>query len=149
MMCKEDTGMYTGLGGMSLCLVASCCSGYLHWDRSRGYKRSREGWTPKSLWAEVECIILGSLDCDPPERYWSFPFIASREGPVIHQRGWREKKEKNKRERGGVPELCCSPSPASGPWRSCRWWGHPHTTALLATSPMHGCRGSIVTFHTT
>jgi hypothetical protein len=34
----------------------------------------------------------------PSERYWSFPFIALRKGPVIHQRGWREKKEKKKRE---------------------------------------------------
>jgi hypothetical protein len=35
----------------------------------------------------------------PPERYWTFPFITPREGPVIQQREWREKKEKNKKER--------------------------------------------------
>jgi hypothetical protein len=46
------------------------------------------------------------------ERYWSFPFIASREGPVIHERGWKEKKEKNKREEM-VPWSCVVPLPLS------------------------------------
>jgi hypothetical protein len=46
----------------------------------------------------------------PLERYCSFPFIASREGPVIHQRGWKEKKEKNKREER-VPWSCVVPLP--------------------------------------
>jgi hypothetical protein len=45
-----------------------------------------------------------------PERYWSFPFIASREGPVIYQKGWREKKER-KKERKGCPGAVLFPFP--------------------------------------
>jgi hypothetical protein len=46
----------------------------------------------------------------PSERYWSFPFIALREGLVIHHKGWREKKKKNKRERR-VSQSCTVPLP--------------------------------------
>ena len=48
MVCSEDTRVYTGSGGMSLCPVC-CCSCYRHLVCSRGYKQAREGKDPKSL----------------------------------------------------------------------------------------------------
>jgi hypothetical protein len=54
--------------------------------------------------------VIGLWNRDPQERYWSFPFIASREGPVIHQRGCRERKEKNKKREKG-DQSCIVPLP--------------------------------------
>jgi hypothetical protein len=51
----------------------------------------------------------------PLERYWFFPFIASREGPVLHLRGWREKKEKNKKRGKVVPSRAVPLSLPMGP----------------------------------
>ena len=48
MVCSEDTRVYTGLGGMSPCIVC-CYSCYQHLVCSRGYKQVREGKDPKSL----------------------------------------------------------------------------------------------------
>ena len=48
MVCSEDTRVYTDSGGMSLRPVC-CCSCYLHFVCSRGYKQAREGKDPKSL----------------------------------------------------------------------------------------------------
>ena len=48
MVCSEDTRVYTGSNGTSLCSVR-CCSCYWHLVCSRGYKQAREGEDPKSL----------------------------------------------------------------------------------------------------
>ena len=52
MVSSEDTRVYTGLGGTSLCLV-HCCLCYWHLVCSRGYKQVGEGEDPKSLVEEV------------------------------------------------------------------------------------------------
>ena len=48
MVCLEDTSVYTGSSGTSLCLVCRCLC-YRHLVCSTGYKQMREGKDPKSL----------------------------------------------------------------------------------------------------
>jgi hypothetical protein len=151
---KNDTRMYTGSGEISLRPVASRCSCYLHWVHSRDYKWSRERWTLKSLWVEIESVLfsfVGVRSACPivlPKGTRIFPFITPREGPAIQQREWREKKEKNQKEREGGPGAMMFLFPC---WRAptiCRWWGNSHAAVLPATSLTRGCRGSTVMLHT-
>jgi hypothetical protein len=53
MVCKEDTKVYTGSGGMSLRLVRAAC--ILALVCSRGYKRAREGMGSQVFGGEVLC----------------------------------------------------------------------------------------------
>ena len=52
MVCSEDTRIYTGSDGTSLCPV-HCCSCYRHLVCGRSYKQARDGKDPKSLVEEV------------------------------------------------------------------------------------------------
>jgi hypothetical protein len=53
MVCKADTRVYTGLGLRLVCSAAARVA--MHWSaRSRGYKLSRKGGYPKSLF--VACL---------------------------------------------------------------------------------------------
>ena len=85
MVCSEDTRVYTGSRGTSLCLVR-CFSCYRHLVCSRDYKQAREGEDPKSLVEGVNgteslltaqpcaCVVLLCQDSFFHERLAS-PFI--------------------------------------------------------------------------
>jgi hypothetical protein len=73
----------------------------------------------KSLWVEVESMffwfvgfVIGLWNRDPPERYWSFPFIASRKGQSCTREDGEREKRKTKRE-GKVSRSCTVPLPLS------------------------------------
>jgi hypothetical protein len=123
MVCKEDTELYIGSGGICLRPIRTARVPAL--ICSRGYKRTREGTGSQVSGGEVLCGCVSILNFSSSLLRGSSPFLLYAKGQGLDTR---------KRE---VVEIPLFLLPACGPRWSCRrQWGVP-TPLPGATCDVH------------
>ena len=115
---KQTQGFILVRARMSLCLVGAVAAHVpLHQSaHSRGYKLSREGVDPKSLWwcvslsaCSLNCCLVVAFGPEPPRCGPCLPFYSSQgEGSGYNC----SKKEAEKNKKGSHGCWCLPPYPA-------------------------------------